>query len=332
MDPNIPAPPYDPELNQTLQTLKFPVTITPELIPTIRARLAPTLESLLSPHPSITNTDLSIPGPLGPITLSIFRSSTPTSPNKPSPCILWLHGGGFFSGHHYTGIPFLLPFTHSHNAIIATASYHLAPEHPYPAALNDICTVLLYLSNNSTSLGINTDKIILAGSSAGAGLAAGVALYVRDKNRDGDGDGNGVKIKIKGLMLQAPMLDDRLTSISSHQYLSSGTFSRGSAITGWDAYLGASKRGGEDVDIYAAPGRAKDLSNLPNTFVEVGSAEVFRDESLAFVGDIWKVGGRAEIHVWEGCFHRWQAFVKEARVSKEADGVRGRWFAKMLED
>lgn len=132
------------------------------------------------------------------------------------------------------------------------------------------------------------------------------------------------------MMLQAPMLDDRLESISSHQYLSTGTFSRGSAITAWDAYLGASNRGSENVSIYAAPGRAKDFSGLPDCFVEVGSAEVFRDESLRFVEAIWRDGGRAECHVWEGAFHRWQAFVPGAWVSVEADGVRGRWFGRAL--
>ncbi|KUJ14453.1 alpha/beta-hydrolase [Mollisia scopiformis] len=321
MEPKIPAPPYDEELAKTLSTLNFPVTITPDLIPAIRARPPPTLSSLLAPHPTITHTSLSIPGPLGPIPLSLFRSSSPSSNSnsQPHPTILWFHGGGFFSGHPFTGLSNLLPFTTTHNALIATPTYRLAPEFPDPAPLNDCYAALLYLSSHPL---INPHKIMLAGSSAGAGLAAGVALFARDHAGP----------KIEALMLQAPMLDDRLKTASSWQFVDSGTFSRGSAEMGWGALLGE-RRGAEGEGVvsgYAAPGREGELGGLPEVFCEVGSAEVFRDEVVQFVDRIWRAGGKAELHVWAGAFHRWQAFAPEARVSVEADGVRGRWIGMVL--
>jgi acetyl esterase/lipase len=112
---------------------------------------------------------------------------------------------------------------------------------------------------------------MIGGSSAGGGLAAGVALYARDHGGPA----------LCAQLLQCPMLDDCLETLSSHQYINEGTLSRMSCETGWSALLGA-RRGGDDVGIYAAPGRAKELSRLPPAFIEVGSAEAFRDENVEY--------------------------------------------------
>ncbi len=76
-----------------------------------------------------------------------------------------------------------------------------------------------------------------------------------------------------------PMLDDRNKTVSSHQFIGIGVWDRGSNDTGWNAYLGE-RRGTGDVSIYASPSRATDLADLPAAFIDVGSAEVFRDEAV----------------------------------------------------
>jgi acetyl esterase/lipase len=160
---------------------------------------------------------------------------------------------------------------------------------------------------------------MVAESSAGAGLAAGVALCARDHGGPA----------ICAQMLQSPMLHDRLQTVSSRQYTKDGTFTRGSAETGWDVLLGK-RRGGGDVSIYAAPGRATDLKDLPPAFIEVGSAEIFRDDNVAYASLLWACGIQAELHVWPGAFHRFQAFAPLAMLSVAADAAREAWVRRAL--
>src|SRR5689334_12990541 len=103
-------------------------------------------------------------------------------------------------------------------------------------------------------------------------------------------------------MLIYPMLDDRNDTASAWQMAGRGIWDRTANDTGWTALLGAA-RGGPDVSPYAAPARASDLSGLPPAFIDVGSAETFRDEDIAYANRIWLAGGQAELHVWPGCFH-----------------------------
>jgi acetyl esterase/lipase len=318
MQSNLPRPPYDEELGRTLAVLKFPAVITPELIPAIRAR--PTLgpDEIISGQ-AISHEERSIKGPGGNIPISIFRSTASTSTNQPQPGILWFHGGGYFSGNRFGGVPNLLSFVKDLEAVIISVEYRLAPEHPDPGALEDCYTALDWVGQNLMELGINQSKLMIAGSSAGGGLAAGVALYARDHGGP----------TICAQLLQCPMIDDRLETLSTHQYINEGTFSRGSSKTAWDALLGA-RRGGKEVSIYAAPARAKDLSGLPPAFIEVGSAEGFRDENVAYASLLWASGVQAELHVWPGAYHRFQAFAPAAALTVIADKTREDWVKRIL--
>ena len=203
--------------------------------------------------------------------------------------------------------------------VCVSVEYRLAPEYPDPAPLEDCYTALLWMGENLKDLGINPANLMIGGSSAGGALAAGVALYVRDHGGP----------TLSGQLLQNPMLDDRLQSVSSYQYIDEGTWSRGSNETGWAALLG-NRKGGEDVSIYAAPGRATDLSGLPPAFIEVGSADALRDENVAFASQLWASGVQAELHVWPGAFHRWQAFAPKASLTLIADETRVAWLERMF--
>jgi acetyl esterase/lipase len=316
MQSNLPRPPYDEELNKTLIGLKFPVTITPDLIPGIRARPTPGVDEIISGQP-ISHEVRSIKAPNGNITISIFRSTNSNSQTRPG--ILWYHGGGFFSGSRFGGVPNLLPFVKELDAVVIAVEYRLAPEHPDPVPVEDSYAALVWVGENLSDLGINPAKLMVAGSSAGGGLASGVALLARDRSGPA----------LCAQLLQCPMIDDRLESLSNHQYINEGTFSRGSAETGWNALLGE-RRGGKDVSIYAAPSRASNLSGLPEAFIEVGSAEIFRDDNVAFVERIWAQGGQAELHVWPGAYHRFQAFAPRAKISVIADRTREEWVKRVL--
>ena len=318
MGSEIPRPSYDEELGKTLATLNSPVVITPELIPTIRTKATLSVEGILSGHP-VSHEERSIKGRGTEITLSIFHSTTSTSTSQSRPGILWMHGGGFFSGNRFGGIPNLLRFVEDLDAIVISVEYRLAPENPDPAPVDDCYAALLWVGDHLAELGINAAKLMVAGSSAGAGLAAGVALYARDHGGPA----------ICAQLLQCPMIDDRLETVSSHQYTKDGTFTRGSAEMAWSALLGQ-RRGLENVSIYAAPSRATDLKDLPPAFIEVGSAEIFRDENLAYASLLWASGVQTELHVWPGAFHRFQAFAPHAKLSVAADAAREAWVRRVL--
>jgi acetyl esterase/lipase len=130
-------------------------------------------------------------------------------------------------------------------------------------------------------------------------------------------------------MLLCPMIDDRNDTPSSLQMAGRAVWDRTSNETGWSALLG-DRRGGPDVPAYAAPARATDLSGLPPTFIDVGSAETFRDEDVTYATRIWQAGGRAELHVWAGGYHGFDGSAPQAAISQDAKAARARWLHRIL--
>jgi len=175
------------------------------------------------------------------------------------------------------------------------------------------------VGGNLAGLGIDPARLMLAGASAGGGLAAGTALLARDRGGPA----------LCGLLLKCPMLDDRNNSVSCRQYVDSGTYDGRMNGFAWACVLG-DRAGGEGVSPYVAPGRATDLSNLPETFVDVGSAEPFRDESVAFANSVWAAGGQAELHVWPGGAHGFSSFVPSADISKWCRETTLAWMRRRL--
>jgi acetyl esterase/lipase len=125
------------------------------------------------------------------------------------------------------------------------------------------------------------------------------------------------------------MLDDRNTSISSQQYVGIGVWDSRSNEVGWSALLG-SRRGTANVSAYAAPARASDLSRLPPTYIDCGSAEVFRDEDVAYATRIWGDGGVAELHVWAGGHHGFDMMFPKAALSVAARRARTEFIRRQL--
>ncbi|MFI6486223.1 alpha/beta hydrolase [Streptomyces sp. NPDC050564] len=311
-------PPYDPELGAMLAASPLPTTITAELIGPLRAAsfTAP-IEEVLSTR-AIDREDVVLPGPGGDLTASVFR---PRGRTAPGPGIYFLHGGGMIIGDRFTGIANILDWAEELGAVVVSLEYRLAPEHPDPAPVEDAYAGFLWTAAHSAELGIDPDRILVAGTSAGAGLAAGVSLLTRDRQGPA----------ILAQLLMSPMLDDRNQSVSSHQYSRTGSWSRESNETGWTALLGE-RRGTDEVGIYAAPARATDLSKLPPAFIDVGSAEVFRDEDVAFASRLWACGVQAELHVWAGGFHIFDGAVPTAALSTAALRARTAWVRRTLTD
>ncbi len=244
---------------------------------------------------------------------------TPAGAPAARPVLYFMHGGGFFCNDHRIGLDQVLETAERFGATLISLGYRLAPEHPYPAQINDAHAGLLWVAEHADQLGIDPERIVVAGYSAGGGLSAALALTVRDKGGP----------RLLGQLLMAPMLDDRNDSASAMQMDAVEFWNRSYNLFGWGALLG-DVHGGAEVPQYAAPARATDLTRLPPAFLDVGSAECLRDEIVAYAGRIWQAGGEAELHVWPGGFHAFDREVPEARISEAAVAARRSWLERLL--
>ncbi|WP_336883329.1 alpha/beta hydrolase [Rhodococcus globerulus] len=237
---------------------------------------------------------------------------------EPAPTIFYIHGGGMISGNRFVSIDVLTDLVCKHDLVVASIDYRLAPQHPDPVPVEDCYAGLTWLAENAVELGVDRDRLMVVGISAGGGLAAGVTLLNRDRGGPA----------LAGCALLSPMLDDRDNTISSIQHERAALWDRGSNRTGWTALLG-DRRGTDNVTPYAAPARAEDLSGLPPTFLDCGSAEVFRDETVEYASRIWAAGGSAELCIWSGGFHGFE-MISEAAVSIAAVAARENWIRRTL--
>jgi acetyl esterase/lipase len=148
--------------------------------------------------------------------------------------------------------------------------------------VEDCYSGLEWIGNHVGELGIDSNRLVIAEGSAGGGLAAAIALVARDRGGP----------RVRGQMLVCPMIDDRAITASCTELVGEGVWDSISNATGWSCLLGPAA-GGPGVSPYAAPARATDLSGLPPAFIEAGSVETFRDESVDYASGIWRAGPSA---------------------------------------
>jgi acetyl esterase/lipase len=318
-----PPPPIDSECAVALSALP-PWLSQPVTADTIASRRAgernapPVTDEALRRDGRFTVEERLIPGPDGAPEISVLIC-LPTSAHAPTPVVYHVHGGGLIGGNKRLTVQEVLGWAEDLEMAIVAIDYRLAPEHPYPAPVEDCYAGLLWIAERAVELNVDPARIIIAGVSAGAGLAAAVALLARDRGGPA----------LFGQLLTSPMLDDRNDTVSARQMIGIGVWDSTSNHTGWTAYLGDA-RGGPNVSPSAAPARATDLSGLPPTFIDVGSAETFRDECVAYASRLWQSGGVCELHVWPGGFHGFSGMAPKARISQEAVATRLRWLRRLL--
>lgn len=312
-------PPFDPELEAALTAMgaAAPQTLTADMIESARApSTGPLVDDLLAEH-GISRRDVTFPGYRGEeITLSVLAKQGHTGYG---PVIYFAHGGGMVTGGRFGGVERLVDWIERFDLTCVTVEYRLAPEFPDPYPVEDCYEGLLWTVEHLEELGIDPARVIVAGASAGGGLAAGIALLARDRGAP----------SLAGQLLISPMLDDRDATMSTRQIDGLGVWDRTSNLTGWTALLG-DRRGTDDVSMYAAPARATDVTGLPPAFIECGSAEVFRDEDVAFASALWAAGVQAELHVWAGGFHAFDLLAPHAAVSQAAKAARDDWLGRVL--
>ena len=241
--------------------------------------------------------------------LAIYEFRKQGLSDSPGPAILHCHGGGMIVGC-VNDFKNAIARTVSETSVpVFSVEYRLAPESKDQALVEDCYAGLLWLHEKAESLRIDPKRIGVMGESAGGGLAAGVALMARDKK---------LQPPLAKQFLIYPMLDDRNTNFN--EAIDAYTIWRNSDnIFGWNALLG-DKAGKPDATVshYAAPARARDVANLPSTYIDVGGLDLFRDEDLLYASRIAAENIDLEFHLYPGMPHGFEAIAPGVSVSQHA--------------
>lgn len=313
--------PFDPDVQAVLDEIaKNPQpALTRETLPRDNVdRMFPDNDAVIAGR-DITWEDRVIPGPPGApdIEVTIFRPAG--SETSTLAGFVNIHGGGMIVGHRSWETARVVDIVAEHGVVAVNVEYRLAPEDPYPASVEDCYAAFVWTHAHATELGIDPARIVVGGGSAGGGLTAAVALLARDRRGP----------VMAGQLLLCPMIDNTNTTVASRQYDGIGTWQRDMNLLAWSCVLGEELAFSVEAPAYAAPSRATDVSGLPPAYIEVGEAEMFRDEDTEYALRIWATGGQAELHVWGGGAHGFDMYMPDAEITRAALAARASWLRRI---
>ncbi len=220
------------------------------------------------------------------------------------PGILYIHGGGMILGSPQAEAIGSGQAARELGAVVVSPDYRLAPEHRYPAALDDCMAALHWMREAAGELGIDPDRIAVTGSSAGGGLSAAVAQRAHDEG-----------ITLRAQVLVYPMLDDR-SALRDHGVRGRFMWTPESNRFGWTSYLGREPRE-SDAPEYAAAARREDLSGLAPAWVGVGELDLFHDESVDYARRLQAAGVPCELVTVPGMYHGADGLAMKAPAMQE---------------
>ncbi|MCP4628262.1 MAG: alpha/beta hydrolase [bacterium] len=228
----------------------------------------------------------------------------PVAPASDS-ALLWIHGGGYILGEAYVDDDVCRRMADELGITIVSAEYRLAPKYPFPAPLDDCAASWQWIQGHAAELGVNSQRVIVAGESAGGGLTAALVQRLHDE---------GGQQPLAQILL-SPMLDDRTVLreelTRENHFIWNNRNNRG----GWQCYLGQ-EPGLPDVPSYSVPARRESLAGLPPAWLSVGTIDVFVDENIAYVEKLKAYGVACELLLTEGGCHSFESFWPNVSISK----------------
>lgn len=238
-----------------------------------------------------------------PVGLRVYRPRTLV---EPAPALFWIHGGGFVLGRPEQDEPRSMAIAGELGITVVALRYRLAPQHPYPAPLDDAYAGLRWLFAQGDHRGVDPQRIAIGGASAGGGLAAGLVLMAHDRG----------EVQPAFQALTYPMLDDRTVLRRDLDAMPVRMWTPNNNRYGWSSYLGGPP-GGLGVPDYAAPARRADLSGLPPAWIGVGDLDLFHDEDVRYAERLQASGVPCRLHVAPGAFHGFDAVFAKASVTQD---------------
>ncbi|WP_179471546.1 alpha/beta hydrolase [Mycolicibacterium vinylchloridicum] len=232
----------------------------------------------------------------GAVPIRIYRGAP-----SPSPSVIYCHAGAFVLGNLDTDHRQCVELARQGACTVISVDYRLAPEHPYPAALEDASAVLRWAWGAADELGVDRNRLALAGNSAGAALAAGLAQQSAAETLP----------PVVGLLLHQPVLDDRPTA-SKTEFLSTPGFDGVATELMWRHYLGQTAPSAASV-----PGRSRQMIGAASTFITCSELDPLRDEALEYARQLMRAGVRTDVHVFGGTCHGFDSLCPDWTVSRE---------------
>lgn len=251
-----------------------------------------------------------VPAESGDVKVRIYRGG----PADGAPGVVYCHAGGFALGNLDTDHRQCVELARRARCTVVSVEYRLAPEHPFPAALEDAGAVLRWVAADAAKLGVDPGRLAVAGSSAGATLAACLAQRATD----------GSLPPVAFQLLHQPVLDDRITP-SKAEFRTSPAFDGEAADLMWRHYLGPASASAD-----AVPARRAEFDRLPTALITCAEIDPFRDEAVDYALLLLRAGVSAELHVFARTCHGFDSLLPDWSGAKRLFALQGHALASAL--
>ncbi len=266
------------------------------------------------PAPKVEGVRIEVRNDLNP-SLRIYH---PTM-RKSTAALYWIHGGGYIIGRPVVDDRLCASTARELGIVVVSVAYRLAPEHPFPAPLDDCYAGWQWLQQSAAALGVDPRCIAIGGESAGGGLAACLVQRVHDAD----------EIKPAAQWLFCPMLDDRTAAKLELHDVNNFVWSNRDNVIGWSAYL-AQQPGAANLPSYAAAARRENLRGLPPAWIGVGDIDLFCNEDRAYAERLRSDGVDTAFTTVAGAPHGFEAWAFDSKPAQVFIADAQRWLGRIF--